>query len=144
MLTVLYDSDCGVCRHTARTLQMLDSRRRLRFQSLQQFVPASPRDPTRAQLEERLHVRDDHGRWQAGGAAALTIASAVPVLVPVAIVGRLPGMGRVADAAYELAARNRPAISRWLGVDSCRFTPEDRFGGAATHSERRDQREGRP
>ena len=132
MLTVLYDADCGVCRHTARTLQVLDAHRRLRFQPLQQFVATSPADPTRAQLEERLHVRDDHGRWQAGGAAAQAIASSLPILMPVAIIGRLPGMGRVADAAYDLVARNRHVISRWLGVDSCRFTPEDLSGRAGT------------
>lgn len=128
MNLVLYDADCGVCRHTARTLQMLDTRRQLRFVPLQQFVATAAGDPLRSELEARLHVRDGRGRWQAGGAAALAIASALPVLRPLALVGRLPGMSRVADVAYDLVARNRHMISRWLGVDSCRFTPHDLSG----------------
>ena len=144
MLTVLYDADCGVCRHTARTLQMLDSRRQLSFQPLQRFAAASADDPPRSELEARLHVRDDRGRWHAGGAAALAIAAAVPVLMPLALIGRLPGMGRIADLAYGFVARNRHAISRWLGVDSCRFTPNDLSPGDAARAQRRTQREGRP
>ena len=140
MLTVLYDADCGVCRHTARTLQMLDSRRRLWFLPLQRFAATSAGDPARSELEARLHVRDDRGRWHAGGAAALAIASVVPLLTPLAFVGRLPGMGRVADLVYDFVARNRAAISGVLGVDSCRFSPDDLSPRDAVPA----QREGRP
>jgi predicted DCC family thiol-disulfide oxidoreductase YuxK len=123
-LTVLYDADCGVCRHTARTLRALDARGRLRFTPLQAFVAASAADPDREALLARLHVRDARGRWYSGGRAARRIAEVIPALLPLALVARLPGAERVADAAYELVARNRHALSRWLRLDACRFQPE--------------------
>ena len=127
-VTVLYDADCGVCRHTALTLRVLDRTRRLRFAPLQDFVPAAPGDPTPATLAEALHVRDEGGEWHAGGAAALEIARAIPALTPLALIGRLPGMALVAEAGYQLVARNRHALSRWLGVERCSFDPERSLG----------------
>ena len=123
-LTVFYDADCGVCRHTARTLRLLDRHQRLRFAPLQGFVPTAAGDPARGELEAALHVRDERGEWHAGGDAALQIARVVPALAPLALVGRVPGMSRIAEAAYELVARNRHAISGWLGVDRCAFDPD--------------------
>lgn len=123
-LTVLYDADCGVCRHTGRTLRILDRHQRLRFAPLQGFVPTAAGDPGRGELEAALHVRDERGDWHAGGDAALQIARVVPALAPLALVGRLPGMDRVAEKAYEAVARNRHAISGWLGLDRCRFDPD--------------------
>lgn len=123
-LTVFYDADCGICRHTARTLRVLDRQRQLVFEPLQGFLPAAPGDPARGELEAALHVRDERGGWRAGGDAALQIARVVPVLAPLALIGRLPGMNRVAEAAYETVARNRHAISGWLRLDRCRVDPD--------------------
>ena len=123
-LSVFYDADCGICRHTARALRILDWRRRLRFAPLQGFVPTAAGDPARGELEAALHVRDERGGWHAGGDAALQVARVVPTLAPLALVGRLPGMGRVAEMAYGVIARNRHAISGWLGVDRCVFDPD--------------------
>jgi predicted DCC family thiol-disulfide oxidoreductase YuxK len=123
-LTVLYDADCGVCRHTARTLRALDARGRLRFAPLQGFTPASDADPDLDQLLARLHVRDAEGRWSSGGGAMLRIAEMIPLLFPLAVIARLPGAERVTEAAYEVVARNRRALSGWLRLDACRFDPE--------------------
>lgn len=123
-LTVLYDADCGPCRHTARTLRILDWRERLRFAPLQGFVPTAAGDPTPRALASALHVRDERGGWHAGGEAALQIARVIPALAPVALVGRLPGMARVAGLAYDSVARNRHAIGLWLGVDRCPYDPD--------------------
>ena len=123
-LSVMYDADCGVCRHTARTLRTLDWRGRLHFADLQGFVRPAAGDPAAAELEAALHVRDERGGWHVGGEAALAIARVVPALAPLALVGRVPGMDRVADAAYEAVARNRHTISGWLGLDRCRFNPD--------------------
>jgi predicted DCC family thiol-disulfide oxidoreductase YuxK len=110
-LTVFYDADCGVCRLTSLTLARLDWRRRLAFVPLQAYPDALP---SRAELARELHVRDAAGCWSRGGSAALRIAGAVPVLVPLALVGGLPGMRTVVDAAYGLVADHRPTISRAL------------------------------
>ena len=116
-LTVLYDADCGVCRLTARALMRLDWGRSLDLVPLQSFVAAP--GPSQADLLEALHVRGASGRWSRGGAASLQIASAIPLLVPLAIAGRLPGMGWLAERAYRFVAGHRQAISGLLDLDRC-------------------------
>jgi predicted DCC family thiol-disulfide oxidoreductase YuxK len=119
-LTVLYDADCGVCRLTVLALRRLDWGRRLDLVPLQSFAaePAAE-GPSHEDLLSALHVRDASGRWATGGAAALRVARVIPVLAPLAIAGRLPGMGRVAERAYRLVADHRHAISRVLDLDRC-------------------------
>jgi predicted DCC family thiol-disulfide oxidoreductase YuxK len=112
---VLYDAECGVCRLTVRALRTLDWRRRLAFTPLQRFKATDPGDPTRRRLLWALHVRDDRGQWQRGGDAMLRIASVIPVLMPLAVLGRLPGMSGPVETAYRLVADNRHPISRILG-----------------------------
>jgi predicted DCC family thiol-disulfide oxidoreductase YuxK len=103
-VTVVYDGECPVCRLTIRALRILDWRRRLGFTALQGFQARA------------LHVRDDRGRWHSGGDAALHIAGAVPVLVPLSLIGRLPGLDGPVEAAYRLVADHRHAIGRMLGI----------------------------
>ena len=115
-LTVIYDGDCPVCRLMIRALLILDWRESLAFTPLQQFEPRSQDDPSRRELIRALHVRDVKGRWYRGGDAALRIAAAVPILVPLSLVGRLPGLQGPVEAAYRLVADNRHAIGRLLGI----------------------------
>ena len=115
-LTVLYDADCPVCRLTVRALKRLDWRRRLEVVPLQRFIRSADGDPTRRELRSALHVRDESGRWERGGMAALRIASVIPVLAPLALIGRAPGMPGVVDRAYVVVARNRRLISRVLRI----------------------------
>ena len=115
-LTVLYDADCPVCRLTVRALKRLDWRRRLEVVPLQRFIRSADGDPTRRELRSALHVRDAGGGWERGGRAALRIASVIPVLAPLAVVGHAPGMPGIVDKAYGLVARNRHLISRVLGI----------------------------
>lgn len=115
-LTVLYDADCGLCRLTVRALSRLDWWRRLAFLPLQGFEPSAPGDPRRGELRRALHVRDVGGRWRHGGEAMLQIARAVPVLAPLSVLGRLPGMSRPIERGYRLVAENRRVISRLLRI----------------------------
>jgi predicted DCC family thiol-disulfide oxidoreductase YuxK len=127
-LTVFYDADCGLCTMTARILHAIDTRRRVRLTPLQRFASRDPGAPNRRQLLERLHARDVRGRWFAGADAILRIGAVIPLLVPLSLVGRLPGGRAAAEAGYALVADHRDAIGRWLGVDRCRINP-DRIGG---------------
>ena len=111
---VLYDADCGVCRLTVRSCRKLDWAARVAFVPLRQFTPAAPGDPTLHRLSHALHVRDERGAWYRGGSAVVRIAAQLPLLVPLALVARLPGMSRPVEAAYRLVADNRRAISRAL------------------------------
>ena len=119
-LTVLYDADCGVCRLTALALLRLDWLGRLDLVPLQAFAAVPPDEaPTREELLEELHVRDGDGRWSRGGGAALRIAAALPLLAPLALAGRLPGMAWLAERGYRLVADHRHEIGRALDLDAC-------------------------
>ena len=115
-LSVIYDGSCPVCRLTVRALRILDWRDRLEFTPLQRFQPHSSGDPSRRELNRALHVRDMGGRWHRGGEATLRIAGAVPILVPLSLLGRLPGLHGPVEAAYRLVADHRHAIGRLLGI----------------------------
>jgi predicted DCC family thiol-disulfide oxidoreductase YuxK len=115
---VLYDADCGVCRLTVVALRRVDWRRRLDLVPLQGYEPSSG-GPSLADVMAELHVRDDRGRWSRGGAAVIRIAEAVPLLVGVALVGRLPGARGLVDRGYRLVADHRGEISRVLRLDRC-------------------------
>jgi predicted DCC family thiol-disulfide oxidoreductase YuxK len=115
VLTVYFDAECGVCRLLVLALGRLDWHHRLAPIPLQCYDEGRP---ARDELASELHVRDAAGRWSRGGGAALRIAAAVPVLVPLAILGGLPGARHVVDAAYRFVAHRRPAISHALRLDA--------------------------
>jgi acetyl esterase len=115
-LTVLFDADCPFCMHTTKVLQRLDHKHRLTFVPLQVAASILPDAPSREELTASLHVRSTDGEWVHGGAACLRIAAAVPLLVPLALVGRLPFAAVAADRLYRVVARNRHRLSRRLGL----------------------------
>jgi predicted DCC family thiol-disulfide oxidoreductase YuxK len=123
-LTVLYDADCDVCRHTAHVLRTLDGRRRLRLRPLQGFAAEDSDAPAPSALLARLHARDRDGAWFAGGRAVTRIAAEIPLLAPLGAVGRIPAVEPVLESAYRLVADHRSAIGRWLRLDGCRFEPD--------------------
>jgi predicted DCC family thiol-disulfide oxidoreductase YuxK len=122
-LTVLYDSDCGICTHTARVLARMDSRRRLRLMPLQ--GAALPNMPPIDQLLGALHAVDANGNWFAGGAASVEIARRIRLLWPLTVFARLPLALRVLDALYWTVANHRQQLSRALGLNVCKV-PERR------------------
>ena len=123
-LTVLYDAECDFCRHTAHVLRTLDARRRLHLRPLQEFVADDSLAPPLASLLARLHVRDGDGTWFAGGLAVTRIAAEIPLLSPLGIVGRVPGIEMGVDAAYRFVADHRDVVGRWLKVEGCPFVPD--------------------
>ena len=117
-LTVLYDADCGVCSHVARTLVRADTRRLLNLVSLQ--TAELPDLPPRTELLETLHARDANGRWFRGGAASVEIARRIPFLWPLSLYARLPLTMPMLDLMYRVFAHNRHTISRLLGLKACK------------------------
>lgn len=122
-LTFLFDADCGFCARSTMVLQRLDRHHRLAFLPLQDAGTLLPDAPSREELALTLHVRDSDGQWIRGGAACLRIAAAIPVLMPLALVGRLPFASAVIERGYQLVARNRYRLSRLFGLEGCRFEP---------------------
>jgi predicted DCC family thiol-disulfide oxidoreductase YuxK len=117
-LTVLYDRDCGVCSHVARTLVRADTQHRLSLLALQ--VAQLPDQPPLNELMDMLHARDAEGRWFKGAEASVEIARRVPMLWPLGIYARQPLAMPTLDALYRVFAENRHAISRMLGLKVCR------------------------
>jgi predicted DCC family thiol-disulfide oxidoreductase YuxK len=121
-MLVLYDADCGLCSRTAQALRILDTRGRLALVPLQSAAGAiDPGVPPREQLQRVLHVRDADGAWWQGGEAVMRIAASVPVLRPLALVGRLPIISGMVEPGYRALARNRDRLGRLVGAASCRF-----------------------
>jgi predicted DCC family thiol-disulfide oxidoreductase YuxK len=122
-LVVLYDRDCGLCTATARRLRRWDRAHRLVLVPLQD-APASVR-PGLAQaardlpLSAALHVVDEQtGAIHAGGDAAIAIGAALPGVGGLArLVGSVPQIRWGIDRAYDLVARNRHRIGRWLRLE---------------------------
>jgi predicted DCC family thiol-disulfide oxidoreductase YuxK len=123
VLTVLFDADCGICTQSARLLRTLDRSGRLRLVSLQSAPALVPDAPPVAELRRSLHVRSAGGRWWSGGTAVVRIASVVPVLRPIAILGSLPLARSLVDATYDLVAANRHRLSRLIRAPVCRVPP---------------------
>jgi len=122
-LTVLYDADCGFCARGAEVLQVLDRNGRLTFVPLRAAQTLIADALGLDELAPTLHVLDGAGTWESGGAACLRIAAALPALVPLALVGRLPLARSLTERLYEAVARNRHRLSRLLGLESCTFRP---------------------
>ncbi len=121
-LVVMFDRDCGLCLATARRLRRWDRHGRLEMLSLQDAArsdrPVVADAARRHPVLDELHVLDEtSGRIDAGGAAALAIAAALPggwLIRPFR--GFLP-IRWIVGAAYGLVARNRHRIGRGLGLE---------------------------
>lgn len=101
---VVVDGDCGICTHSALWLRRLDWRHRLDIEA------STGLDAMLAEDATGLH---------AGGRAWTVVAREVPLLLPVWVLGCIPGVRRLVDAGYELVARNRHRISVRLGMSAC-------------------------
>ncbi|HET9615154.1 MAG TPA: DUF393 domain-containing protein [Candidatus Limnocylindrales bacterium] len=121
-VAVLYDRDCGLCTATARRLGRWDRHHRLLLLPLQdvdrdghaeiaELVRGRP-------LSSALHVVDPaHGTVRSGGGAALAIASQLPGGRAAEIVARFPPARWAVGIGYDIVARNRHRIGRWLGLE---------------------------
>ena len=106
---VLFDGGCPMCRRTVRQLRAIDWLGRLRFADgtddalRERFAPGL----SEAALLVQMYVVDPRGSRYAGFEAVLQIAGVVPLLWPLAIVGRLPGIRAIGHAIYRAIAANR-------------------------------------
>lgn len=129
-LVVLFDRDCGICQASARALRRWDRHDRLAVVPLQDAAKsAQPHVASLAAtrpLASELHVIDEAtGRVRRGGDAALAIAAALPGGTVVRPLQGIAPVRWLVGAAYGLVARNRHAISRWLGLEgpACDVSP---------------------
>jgi len=67
----------------------------------------------RAAMLARFHARED-GVMLSGAAAFAAMWRAIPVLRPLGLAARLPGVLWAMEAAYRAFLRVRPRVQRWL------------------------------
>jgi predicted DCC family thiol-disulfide oxidoreductase YuxK len=122
-LAVLYDRDCGICAATARRLRRWDRHARLELIPLQAVrTDASPgiaRLATDRHLSSALHVVEPStGRVHSRGDAVLEIARLLPAgSGPARLVATIPPARWAVGVAYDVVARNRHRIGRWLRLE---------------------------
>lgn len=123
-LTVLFDGGCPLCRRTVRLFRRLDWRHRLRFvdgtsaPAREQIAPGL----TEAQVLVEMYVVDPAGRLHGGYDGYLVMSRSVPLLWPLALLGRLPGLRQAGDAIYRLIAANRVRRGRCTD-ETCEAAP---------------------
>ncbi|MGG4146994.1 DUF393 domain-containing protein [Paenibacillus algorifonticola] len=132
-LFVVYDGECNLCIATVARLKELPSRAHLQFVQIQQLeepgtvsVPGIQKVSTQ-QLYEKMHVADSNGMLYAGADGVIRVLRTVKGLGALALLYRIPGMRRIADAIYRIIAGRR---YEWFGrteqscsVDGCEWKP---------------------
>jgi len=108
-LPVLFDGGCPLCRRTVRILRALDWNDRLQFvdatnaEARAFFAPSL----TEAQVTIEMYVIDERRRLHGGYEGWLQIARVVPLLWPLGLFGRLPGIRHLGHIVYRIIAANR-------------------------------------
>jgi|SRR5687767_9631064 predicted DCC family thiol-disulfide oxidoreductase YuxK len=108
-MTVLFDGGCPLCRRTVRVLRRIDWLDRLRFVDA---TDAPSRERVAPGLSEaavmvEMYVVDHHGRRYGGYEGYLQLARVVPLMWPLGVIGRLPGIRQIGHATYQVIAANR-------------------------------------
>ena len=108
-LVVLFDGGCPICRRTVRTLRRLDWRGRLQFADAT-FEPNRERVApglSESDAMRQMYVVEPGGRRFGGYDAQLRIARELPLLWPLQMIGRLPGLKQIGTRVYRLIAEHR-------------------------------------
>jgi len=122
-LTVYFDGDCGICLFISRLLKRLDPLERLTFEK--NSAESVPED-VKALASETIVVRQQTGgKTSTKSRAVAEILASLPLLKPLALALRAPGISWLVDRAYQAVSRHRTPISVWFGFDACGVPHED-------------------
>ncbi|WP_187329337.1 thiol-disulfide oxidoreductase DCC family protein [Halomicronema hongdechloris] len=116
-VTIYYDDQCLFCSRTVFGLKKLDWFHRLETVPISDDVPHSL-DMRRLELE--MGLKDENGEVYYGADAFEQVASRLPVLYPLAILTKIPGIIFVSRYLYLLIAENRYRFSCHVN-DSCKL-----------------------
>jgi predicted DCC family thiol-disulfide oxidoreductase YuxK len=127
-LVVVYDGHCALCLAGMARLERMfgEQVRRMDFRAVkpEEIHP----ELSESRCQARLHVLE--GQRIYGGAAALArLMRLHPVYRWLAFAYEVPPLGWLADRVYELVARHRFRLSRWMGrdlpcTDACQVLPQ--------------------
>ena len=112
-LTVWYDGACPLCRGEIAMMRRLDTRRAIAFVDVS-GVSASSCPIDTADLLARLHASED-GKLLSGAAAFAAMWRAIPLLRPLGLVARSPGVLALLERLYLGFLRVRPRLQRLAG-----------------------------
>jgi predicted DCC family thiol-disulfide oxidoreductase YuxK len=109
-LIVWHDGACPLCRQEIALMRWLDRRGAIQF-----VDAAAAQDDTcpidRAELLRRFHASED-GVLLSGAAAFAAMWRAIPLLRPLGLMARLPGVLPVLEVTYRAFLRFRPRLQR--------------------------------
>lgn len=111
-ITVWYDGACPLCAREIALMRRLDRAGRIRFADAADGATLCPLD--RTVMLARLHALEN-GVIVSGAAAFAAMWRAIPLLRPLGLLARVPGVVWGMDRAYRLFLRVRPRLQRWLG-----------------------------
>ena len=107
-LALYYDGACRLCRQTVALLHELDIYRTVLPMDFRRTEP--PAGITPEALERRMHVVDERGQVYSGFRALARASRGIPILVPLAVLGMVPGVVQVAEGVYDWIAARRVVL----------------------------------
>jgi len=110
-VTVWYDGACPLCIREIALMRKLDRRKAIAFVDIAPPDASCPLD--RQLMLDRFHATED-GRLLSGAAAFAAMWRAIPLLRPMGLFARLPGVLAVLEALYRQFLKVRPHIQRRL------------------------------
>jgi predicted DCC family thiol-disulfide oxidoreductase YuxK len=110
-VTVWYDGGCPLCVREIALMRRLDRGERIDWVDVADAESVCPID--RGDLLARFHARED-GAMLSGAAAFAAMWRAIPVMRPLGLLARVPGVLSVLEAAYIRFLRVRPRLQRWM------------------------------
>ena len=110
---IYYDGDCGFCERSLLWVKRFDWFDRLTIRPSRELAPQGARlDP--ALLENEVGLQDENGELYYGADAFEQIATRCPVLMPFALLMKVPGAILVARHVYDHVAANRRELGSLL------------------------------
>lgn len=110
-VTVWYDGACPLCIREIALMRKMDRREAITFIDIATPAASCPLD--RQLMLDRFHASED-GRLLSGAAAFAAMWRAIPILRPIGLLARLPGVLTVLEALYKRFLKVRPHIQKRL------------------------------
>lgn len=106
-ITIIFDGTCDFCTWSAQLIERLDRHHRVRLVPFQAPGALVSAGLSQAEAEAAAWAITPRGKHYRGAAAVnLALAVALGNRLPL-VLYRLPGLGRLQDAAYATVARHR-------------------------------------
>ena len=110
-VTVWYDGACPLCIREIALMRKLDRRNAITFTDVASPTTSCPID--RQLMLERFHA-SENGQLLSGTAAFAAMWRAIPVLRPIGLLARVPGVLAILEALYIQFLKVRPYIQKRL------------------------------